>query len=137
MPPPLPSPYDQIGGAPAVEALVNRFYDLVESEPEAAPLRALHALGHGLAHAREAQFLFLSGFLGGPHLYREQNGHADVLQMHAHLAIDAPARDAWLACMQRAMQMEGLPAGVAERLMASFTRIADRILHHAQQERQS
>ena len=133
-PPPLPSPYQQIGGAPAVESLVNRFYDLVEAEAEAAPLRALHALGHGLAHARQAQFLFLTGFLGGPHLYHEQNGHADVLRMHAHLPIDAKARDAWLSCMQQALRMENLPDEVAERLMMSFTRIANRILSHAQRE---
>lgn len=127
----LPSPYQQIGGAPAVEALVNRFYDLVEFEPDAAPLRVLHASGHGFSHARQAQFLFLTGFLGGPHLYHEQNGHADVLQMHAHLNIQAPARDAWLSCMRKAMQLEGLPEDVANRLMVSFTRIADRILSHA------
>lgn len=130
--PPLPSPYLQIGGAAAVEALVNRFYDLVEREPDAEPLRALHARGHGLAHARQAQFLFMTGFLGGPHLYREQNGHADVLQMHAHLPVDAAARDAWLSCMRKALAAERVEEELAERLMTSFTRIADRILIHGQ-----
>ena len=65
---PTQTPYDRIGGADGVRQLVKAFYDLVETEPEGAPLRVMHNQGNGLAHAREAQFMFLSGFLGGPQL---------------------------------------------------------------------
>ncbi len=70
-PTPFRVPYERIGGETGVRRLVETFYDLVESEPEGAPLRIMHNQGNGLAHAREAQFMFLSGFLGWPQLYVE------------------------------------------------------------------
>jgi hemoglobin len=81
------SPYRMIGGEAGVEQLVNTFYDIVESDPAGASLMAMHNRGHGLAHAREAQFEFLSGFLGGPQLYLERHHHSNVRRMHSHLAI--------------------------------------------------
>lgn len=118
------TPYDQLGGAEAVRALVTRFYDLVETMPEAEPLRIMHLRGHGLAHARQEQFAFMSGFLGGPHLYAEQHGHANVRQMHAHLVIDAEARDAWLACMLAALNELDVDGDLKSTLMLNFTRVA-------------
>jgi len=37
-----PSLYDLIGGGTGLRKLVERFYDLVDSAPEAAQIRALH-----------------------------------------------------------------------------------------------
>ena len=45
------TPYEQLGGADAVRALVDRFYDLMELEPRYADLRRTH--GPDLAHARD------------------------------------------------------------------------------------
>jgi truncated hemoglobin YjbI len=38
-----PTAYDLVGGEPAVRRLVDRFYDLMDTAPEAAGIRALHA----------------------------------------------------------------------------------------------
>jgi hemoglobin len=78
------SPYLMIGGEAGVEQLVKTFYDIVESDPMAASLMAMHNRGHGLAHASQAQFEFLSGFLGGPQLYLERHRHSNVRRMHAY-----------------------------------------------------
>ena len=59
------SPYSLIGSEAGVERLVKTFYDLVGTEPEGAPLLGMHNMGHGLAHAREAQFAFLSALYVG------------------------------------------------------------------------
>src|SRR6266702_7114098 len=104
----MPTLYQQMGGEAAVRRLVETFYDIVEQEPAGAPLYLLHLRGHGVAHSRLEQFHFLSGFLGGPKLYVERHGHSDVRQMHAHVAIDRPARDAWLTCMATAIDRVGL-----------------------------
>src|SRR5664279_2667082 len=93
------SPYQMIGGQAGVERLVKVFYDIVESDPAGASLMTMHNHGHGVAHAREAQFEFLSGFLGGPQLYAERHHHSNVRLMHAHLEIGTAERDAWLTCM--------------------------------------
>lgn len=116
--------YQRVGGEDGVRKLVETFYDIVELEPEGRVLHTLHLRGHGVAHSRIEQFNFLSGFLGGPRLYVEKYGHSDVREMHAHVEIDAEARDAWLNCMSMAIDRVGLAPDVKTDLMAAFTRIA-------------
>ena len=120
---PTQTPYDRIGGADGVRQLVKAFYDLVETEPEGAPLRVMHNQGNGLAHAREAQFMFLSGFLGGPQLYVEQHHHSNVRQMHSHLAIGEVEAQSWLACMGKALEKTA-DEDTRRMLMQTFQRVA-------------
>lgn len=119
------SPYQMIGGEAGVEQLVKTFYDIVESDPKGAPLMAMHNQGHGLAHAREAQFEFLSGFLGGPQLYLERHHHSNVRRMHAHLTIGTAERDAWLNCMDKALKAVIAEPEVRSLLMGHFSRVAE------------
>lgn len=123
--------YDLVGGEPGVQRLVETFYDIVETEPEGEALHVLHLKGHGVSHSRIEQFHFLSGFFGGPKLYLEKFGHADVRKMHAHVEIDATARDAWLTCMRLAMTRLQYPDALKERLMEPFTRVAQRLQNRA------
>jgi len=119
------SPYLKIGGDAGVEQLVKTFYDIVESNPMGASLMAMHNHGHGVAHAREAQFEFLSGFLGGPQLYLERHRHSNVRRMHAHLAIGTAERDAWLSCMEMALKAVIAEPEVRGLLMGHFSRVAE------------
>lgn len=125
--------YQQMGGEAAVRQLVEAFYDIVEQEPAGAPLYLLHLRGHGVAHSRQEQFHFLSGFLGGPRLYVERHGHSDVRRMHAHVAIDKTARDAWLTCMDMAIDRVGLSSAVKVAVMKHFTRVADMLINQPAQ----
>jgi hemoglobin len=120
---PFQTPYERIGGEAGVRLLVNTFYDLVETEPEGEPLRVMHNAGNGLAHARVAQFMFLSGFLGGPQLYVEQFRHSNVKQMHAHLSIGEVEAKSWLSCMEKALART-TDEETAAVLMKTFTRVA-------------
>ena len=122
-------PYDKVGGADGVRRLVKAFYDIVESDPAGAPLMVMHNQGHGLAHAREAQFEFLSGFLGGPQLYVEHHGHSNVRRMHAHLAVTKVERDSWLACMAKALAAHDLDDATRAALFTHFTRVADMLVN--------
>ena len=127
------SPYRRLGGEAGVRKLVNVFYDLVESEPEGEPLRIMHNAGSGLAHVRETQFMFLSGFLGGPQLYVEQFRHANVRQMHAHLAIGELEARSWLSCMDMALKKTA-DADTHRLLMAHFTRVANALKNKPQED---
>ena len=53
----MASVVDEIGGEPVVRALVERFYDLIETAPEGARILDLHFQGHGLAHVRGEQLV--------------------------------------------------------------------------------
>ncbi len=119
------TPYQLIGGAKGVLNLVKVFYDIVEQDTAGAPLLALHLRGHGLVHARDAQFEFLSGFLGGPQLYAEHYGHSNVRKMHAHLSIGPAERDAWIACMHRALNAIEAEPKTQKILMQHFSRVAE------------
>lgn len=60
------TPYDLAGGAPAVRKLVDRFYDLMDEDPDFYAIRKLHP--RTLDGSREKLFKFLMGWLGGPPL---------------------------------------------------------------------
>lgn len=53
-----PLPYERIGGRAPIAALVERFYDLMESDPAYSELRAIHA--PELAPMRESLADFLT-----------------------------------------------------------------------------
>src|SRR5690606_13718403 len=94
--------FDTLGGEPAIRALVDRFYDLMDLEPDLAALRAAH--GPSLDSARDKLFLFLCGYFGGPNYYIERYGHPRLRARHLPFSIGRVERDQWRACMGRAMQ---------------------------------
>jgi len=117
------TPYALLGGDAAVRALVDRFYDLMDLEPQYAELRALHA--PDLAHAREKLYLFLSGWLGGPSLYIERHGHPMLRARHLPFPIGIRERDQWTACMEQAMVERSVEPDLRGRLRQSFFKTAD------------
>jgi hemoglobin len=116
-------PYERLGGDAGVQALVTRFYDLMEMEAAFADIRALHALR--LDGAREKLHLFLSGWLGGPPLYTERYGHPRLRARHLPFPIATRERDQWLACMARALDDSGVAADLKASLMGAFFQTAD------------
>lgn len=115
---------DHLGGEEALKSLVNRFYDLVETDAQGAQIMALHFKGHGLAHVREEQVNFLSGFLGGRRHYAEKHGHMDVRLLHDHVPIRAQDAEDWLALMDRALADCGHTGPETNRIRAALRRVA-------------
>src|SRR5262249_34834427 len=104
-------------------ALVTRFYDLIDSEPAYAAVRRLYP--HDLAEAREKLYWYLSGWLGGPNLYIERFGHPMLRARHLRFSIGIAERDAWLACIRRAIHETGVRQALREPLAAAFAKTAD------------
>ena len=117
------TPYELIGGEAAVRQLVDRFYDLMDSAPEAATIRALHA--KSLKASREKLFLFFSGWMGGPQLYVERFGHPKLRMRHFPFSIGATERDEWLWCMGRALADQEMPDYVRAHLLQRLQQLAD------------
>ena len=115
--------FELIGGEPAIHALVERFYDLMDLEPGYAALRATH--GPDLASAREKLNWFLCGWMGGPHHYVERFGHPRLRARHMPFKIGIQERDQWLACMTQAMEEVQVHPALRERLQESFFQTAD------------
>ena len=121
--PPDGTPFEWIGGEAKVQALVDRFYDLMDLEPRYSQLRASH--GSTLADARPKLFWFLCGWLGGPQHYQERFGHPRLRMRHMPFSIGIAERDQWLACMDQAMAETGVDPVLRERLNQSFFQTAD------------
>ena len=115
--------YARIGAEPGVRALVERFYDLMDLEPDYAALRAVH--GPTLEDAREKLFLYLCGWLGGPQHYTDRFGHPRLRMRHMPFKIGTVERDQWLACMDQAMGEVGVDETLRERLRGAFYQTAD------------
>lgn len=96
-----PTHFEQLGGESGIRRLVDRFYDLMDTAPEAAHVRALHAAS--LKQSREKLYLYLTGWTGGPQLYVERFGHPRLRARHMPFTIGARERDEWLWCMERAL----------------------------------
>ncbi len=95
--------YKELGEEAGVRTLVEAFYDVIEQDPGAHELHLLHLRGHGVAHSREEQFNYLSGFFGGPSRYVQKHGHSRLTEIHEHVPIGPAMRDLWLRCMEKAM----------------------------------
>jgi hemoglobin len=121
--PAQPTPYELIGGESAVRRLVDRFYDIMDSAPEAATIRALHA--KSLKASREKLFLFFSGWMGGPQLYVERFGHPRLRMRHFPFSIGARERDEWLWCMGQALAEQEMPDYVRAHLLQRLQQLAD------------
>ena len=117
------TPYQLLGGAEPLRRLVDRFYDLMDSAPEARELRAMH--GADLAPMRDKLFDFMSGWLGGPALYAQRTGSVCITRAHQPFPIDAAARDQWLWCMQRALADVDAPAEMRAMVTQPLERMAD------------
>jgi len=117
------SAFALIGGEPALQALVERFYDLMDLEPRYTALRASH--GNTLEDARQKLFWFLCGWMGGPDHYQERFGHPRLRARHLPFSIGIQERDQWVACMDQAMQETAVPEPLRLRLSQSFMQTAD------------
>ena len=118
-----PTPHARLGGAEAVRALVDRFYDLMDLEAGYADLRRVH--GSDLGSARDKLTWFLTGWLGGPDLYIERFGHPRLRARHLPFSIGVVERDQWLSCMNQAMEEQGVDEDLRVRLLQAFFQTAD------------
>ena len=115
--------FELLGGVERVRELVERFYDVMDSDPKAAGIRALHAAD--LTEAREKLFMFLTGWTGGPQLYIERYGHPFLRKRHMPFAIGESERDQWMYCMIRAMHEIGIEEPVLTKLAEQLWGVAD------------
>lgn len=123
----MSTPYELVGSADVVRALVDHFYDEMDRRPDVVELRRMHA--GELGPMRDKLFAFLSGWLGGPQLYVEQYGHPRLRARHLPFAIDADARDQWMRCMEAAFEATPMEPGLRAELLASIERLATHMIN--------
>jgi hemoglobin len=119
--------YDRAGGTPFFEALVGRFYDGVEMDPDLRPVYP----EPDLAGARHRLTLFLIQYWGGPTTYDDERGHPRLRMRHSPFAIGPAERDRWLVHMRAAIAALAPPQDVAAELERYFSMAAEAMRNRA------
>lgn len=109
------SDYDRIGGATAVRAVVDRFYELILED---ARLVA-YFTDTDLPRLKRHQVLLISQVLGGPAAYDGQ----DLRQAHAGMAITPEHFGLVVDHLVQALQEAGVEAEVIARVGAVLAQV--------------
>jgi len=115
--------YQTLGGEPVIAALVERFYAHMDALPEAAGIRAMHPAD--LTETKRVFTRYLCEWTGGPAHYSSERGHPRLRMRHGGFPIGAAERDAWMACMSRALGEVVEDAAARAALEGAFFKLAD------------
>lgn len=95
------TPFHKLGGHETFQAIIDRFYDLMDSDPAYADLRAMHA--PDLTRMRSALAQFLAAWAGGPRDWFEQNPGRCMMSVHKPYTISTRVAGQWAEAMKRAI----------------------------------
>lgn len=118
------TPY-QLMGEQGIRDLAAAFYDIMDTLPEAAGIRAMHA--PDLAPMKTKLADYLIGWMGGPPLYAAKHGTVCMTEPHEPYHIGPAERDQWLQCMDLALARCGADEAVLAMLKVPLFRIADAV----------
>ena len=112
--------YDEVGGMPFFERLIEVFYEGVAGD---AVLRPLYPedLGPSTLHLT----LFLAQYWGGPTTYDAERGHPRLRMRHAPFAVGPGERDRWLFHMRAAVDEMAPQEPVRRALLEYFEMAAE------------
>lgn len=105
--------FDAVGGRPFFDALVERFYAGVATDPVLRPMYPEDLTG---PKARLAGFL-AQYWGGGAAHYSDARGHPRLRMRHARFHVDEAARAAWYRHMEAAVVDAGLPPELEQRML--------------------
>lgn len=112
--------YDRVGGEAWFRALVDRFYEGVESDPLLRPLYP-----DDLTESKDHLALFLMQYWGGPSTYSDQRGHPRLRMRHVPFAIGQAEAEAWYRHMAAAVAGGGADPADEAQLLDYFRKAAD------------
>jgi hemoglobin len=111
--------YDAVGGKEVIEKLVAAFYPKVYSNPILSPL-----FEGDMQEIMRKQKMFLTQFLGGPPLYSTEFGPPAMRHRHLPFEITPTRANAWLSCMEDAMDDINLSGEAREMFFQRLTQVA-------------
>jgi hemoglobin len=118
-----PSAFQVMGGRSAVERLVEAFYRNMDTFEEARSIRAMHAAD--LTQTKKVLVQYFGEWLGGPKEYSTERGHPRLRMRHMRFSIGPFERDAWMACMNAALDEQVTDPALREQLRSSLAKLAD------------
>ncbi len=117
--------YQMAGGLAGITQLVDEFYQNMDEFSSSKKIRDMHP--QDLTDSRQKLAYFLSGWLGGPKLYSQHYGSINIPAAHKHLSVGIDESEAWLHCMQQAVDNQPYQADFKLYLMKQLRVPAERI----------
>jgi len=117
--------FEACGREDGIRRLVESFYRIMDTVPVARRIRALHPSDLGLSI--EKLSCFLCGWTGGRKRYAEKFGPIKIPMFHRHLPVGEAERDAWLSCMERALDEQPYPDALKRYLLKELFVPAEQI----------
>lgn len=112
--------YDAVGGEPFFVALVDRFYQGVETDPLLGPLYPQD----DMEGARRRLHLFLMQYFGGPTTYSQERGHPRLRMRHIPFTVGEAERNAWVDHMRSSLEKADAPEEIKSAMMDYFENTA-------------
>lgn len=115
------------GGVEGIQRLVEDFYDVMSTRDYARVIRDMHP--NDLTISIDKLARFLCGWMGGPRRYKDKYGGIAIPPAHKHLPIHDSERNAWLNCMQEALDRQPYPQSFKDYLIEQLAVPAGRIVN--------
>ncbi|MFD1017872.1 globin domain-containing protein [Thalassobacillus hwangdonensis] len=122
--------YEAIGGRDTVEVLVDAFYQHVGKHPALIPI-----FPSDLTETARKQKQFLTQFFGGPALYTEEHGHPMLRARHLPFEITPTRKDAWLSCMEKALDEAAIDEPYRSAILERLTMTAQHMMNTPEKEK--
>lgn len=122
--------FQAAGGIEGIQQLVDDFYKIMDTLDAAKNIRAMHPDDLTISIDKLARFL--CAWLGGPKRFSEKYGPISIPKAHAHLNVDNVDRDAWLLCMQIAIEKQTYKPDFSNYLIKELATPANRIVQFGQ-----
>lgn len=126
--------YLAAGEYEGIQRLIDCFYAYMDDsdDPAVVIIRDMHP--KDLSESRDKLTCFLVGWMGGPKEYAERYGAIHIPRVHQHLRVGYAEKDAWLQCMQYALDQQPYADSFKTYLMQQLHFPAERIRQTSQSD---
>ncbi len=119
--------FETVGGAPFFASMIDRFFELVDTDPV---VRCLYP--DDLTESRRTTASFLCQLWGGPSDYSLERGHPRMRMRHMPFAIGQLERDRWVEHMLAALREMGLDPELEEAMVNYFETASTHMINQPQ-----
>jgi hemoglobin len=117
----MQTPFQRLG-EDKIRELCDAFYHAMDTLPEAAGIRAMHAKDLGPISNTLAEYLI--GWMGGPPRYQDKKGTVCLTDPHAPYHIGPKETEQWLLCFDVALDAINASDDVKNMLHTPIRQVA-------------
>ena len=115
--------YLAAGEKAGLEKLASAFYKIMDTNPIAKKIRDMHR--DDLEYMTERLALFLCAWLGGPKDWFTVYNYPALPTLHLEFVINTQEKEAWLMCMDKAIELQNWDKEFKIYLKTQFRRPAE------------